>query len=82
MQPLATKPAGTQTDGFLEHSPSRRSLYYKGPALPKIISEFFGVPPHNQKTHSLGSEMGSEMSMGLSPLSYSESYKLELNVPQ
>ena len=28
----------TDTDGFLEHSPSRESLYYKGPALQKIIS--------------------------------------------
>ena len=35
----------TDTDGFLEHSPSRGCLYYKGPALQKIIL-FFGVPPH------------------------------------
>ena len=27
----------TDTDGFLEHSPSRVGLYYKGPALQKII---------------------------------------------
>ena len=27
----------TDTDGFLEYSPSRGSLYYKGPALQKII---------------------------------------------
>ena len=27
----------TDTDGFLEHSPSRRSLYYKGSILQKII---------------------------------------------
>ena len=33
----------TDTDGFLEHSPSRGSLYYKGPALQKITG-FFGFP--------------------------------------
>ena len=27
----------TDADGFLEHSPSGRSLYYKGPALQKVI---------------------------------------------
>ena len=27
----------TDTDGFLEHSPSGESLYYKWPALQKII---------------------------------------------
>ena len=35
----------TDTDGFLEHSPSRGSLSYKGPALQKIIPVFWGVPP-------------------------------------
>ena len=30
----------TGTDGFLEHSPSRGSLYYKGPAHQKIILVF------------------------------------------
>ena len=35
----------TDTDGFLEHSPSSGSLYYKGPALQKIILGFFGIPP-------------------------------------
>ena len=34
----------TDTDGFLEHSPSRGSLYYKGPTLQKIIPGFFGSP--------------------------------------
>ena len=34
----------TDTDGFLEHSPSWGSLYYKGPALQKIITGFWGVP--------------------------------------
>ena len=34
----------TDTDGFLEHSPSRGSLYYKRPSLQKIILEFFGFP--------------------------------------
>ena len=34
----------TDPDGFLEHSPSRGSLYYKGPALWKIILSF-GEPP-------------------------------------
>ena len=33
----------TDIDGFLEHSPSRGSLYYKGHALQKIISVFWGV---------------------------------------
>ena len=33
----------TDTDGFLEHSPSKESLYYKGSALQKII---LGAPPH------------------------------------
>ena len=28
----------TDTDGFLEHSPSGGNLYYKGPILQKIIS--------------------------------------------
>ena len=32
----------TDTDGFLEHSPSRGSLYYKGPALHNIIMFFSG----------------------------------------
>ena len=35
----------TDTDGFLEHSPSGGSLYYKGPILQKIIL-FWGIPPH------------------------------------
>ena len=34
----------TDTGGFLEHSPSRENLYYKGPALPKIILDFLGPP--------------------------------------
>ena len=34
----------TDTDGFLEHSPSRGSLYHKGPTLQKII-QFFGGSP-------------------------------------
>ena len=34
----------TDTDGLLEHSPSRGSLYYKGPTLQKIIP-FSGDPP-------------------------------------
>ena len=32
----------TDTDGFLEHSCSRGSLYYKGPVLQKIILVFEG----------------------------------------
>ena len=32
----------TDTDRFLEHSPSRGSLYYKGLALQKIILVYFG----------------------------------------
>ena len=35
----------TDTDGFLEHSPSGGSLYYTGPILQKIIL-FWGIPPH------------------------------------
>ena len=35
----------TDTDGFLEHSPSGGSLYYKGPTLQKIIEVLRGVPP-------------------------------------
>ena len=31
----------TDTDGFLEHSPSGESLYHKGPALQKIILVFW-----------------------------------------
>ena len=34
----------TDTEGTLEHSPSGRSLYYKGPALQKIILGYFGSP--------------------------------------
>ena len=34
----------TDTDGFLEPSPRGGSLYYKGPALQKII-HFGGIPP-------------------------------------
>ena len=42
----------TDTDGFLEHSPSGGSLYYKGPALQRIIPFFLvGGPLHT----SLGS---------------------------
>ena len=32
----------TDTDGFLEHSPSRGSLYYKGPDFQKIILWVWG----------------------------------------
>ena len=43
-QPL-TMPAGTLiADGFLEYSPSRGSLYYKAPALQKIILVVLGSP--------------------------------------
>ena len=44
---LLTKPAGTLTgrDGFLEHSPSGENLYYKGPAVRKIILFFWGISP-------------------------------------
>ena len=31
----------TDTDGFLEHSPTKKSLYFKGPALQRIITGFF-----------------------------------------
>ena len=34
----------TDTDGFLEHSPSMGNLYYKRPALQKIIPVFYGLP--------------------------------------
>ena len=34
----------TDTDEILKHSPSRRSLYYKGPALQKIILGLLGGP--------------------------------------
>ena len=34
----------TDTDGFLEHSSRGGSLYYKGPALQKIILSFGGSP--------------------------------------
>ena len=39
----------TDTDGFLEHSPSRGTLYYKRPTLQKIIRVFW-VPHH---THGM-----------------------------
>ena len=35
----------TDTDGFLEHSLCKGSLYYKGPALQKRIPFFGGSPP-------------------------------------
>ena len=35
----------TDTDGFLEHSPSGGRLYYKGPALQKIVLGCFGGSP-------------------------------------
>ena len=34
----------TDTDGFLEYSPSEGSLYYKGPTLQRITL-FFECPP-------------------------------------
>ena len=34
----------TDTDGLLEHSPTGGSLYYKGPALYKIIPGLGGFP--------------------------------------
>ena len=34
----------TDTDGFLEHSPSGGGLNYKGPALQKTIPGFLGSP--------------------------------------
>ena len=33
-------------DGFLKHSPSGASLYYKGPTCQKIILWFYGVPSY------------------------------------
>ena len=39
----------TDTDGFLEHSPSGGSLYYKRPALQKIILFFSSPPLHFQR---------------------------------
>ena len=33
------------TDGFLEDSPRGRSLYYKGPAVQKVIPVFWGGSP-------------------------------------
>ena len=49
-QPLTTMPAGTDTDGFLEHPPSweggeKGSLYCKGPALQKVIPACDMCPP-------------------------------------
>ena len=38
------------TDGFLEPSPGRGSLYYKGPALQKIILIILGSPSYFDKT--------------------------------
>ena len=45
MQPLTTTPAGTPP-GFLEHSPSGRTLCCKGPALQNIILFFWGFPSY------------------------------------
>ena len=39
----------TDTDGFLEYSPSGGSLYYKGPNLQKIIPVFYGSPLYKCK---------------------------------
>ena len=39
----------TDTDGFLEHSLSGGSLYYKGPAHPKIISFFLDSPLYTMR---------------------------------
>ena len=36
----------TDTDGFLEHSPRKGSLYYKVPALQKVILVFRGPPSY------------------------------------
>ena len=36
----------TDADGFLEHSPSGGSLFYKGPTLQKIILGFGGSPSY------------------------------------
>ena len=36
----------TDLDGFLEHSPSQGSLYYKGFILQKIIPGFWGPPSY------------------------------------
>ena len=41
-----TSCALTDTDGFLEHSPSRGSLYYKGLTLQKIILVLGGPPSY------------------------------------
>ena len=44
-QPLTITPAKyIGAEGFLEHSPSREGLYYKGPALQKIIWVFLRSP--------------------------------------
>ena len=41
----------TGTEGFLEHSPSRGSLYYKGPTPQKIIPVFsWGSPLYTTVT--------------------------------
>ena len=44
----------TDTDGFLEHSPSRGSLYYKGPMLQKIIICFLGRGAPSYMHHQPG----------------------------
>ena len=46
-------------DGFLEHSPSREGLYYKGPALQKIIPGFFlgGSPSYIEKVQQKKSKL-------------------------
>ena len=37
----------SDTDGSLEHSSHGGSLYYKGPAIQKIILGFFGPPSYD-----------------------------------
>ena len=40
----------TDTDEFLEHSPSRGNLYYKGFSLQKIIPVFWGPPSYHNSS--------------------------------
>ena len=51
----------TDADGFLEHSSSRGSLYYKGPAFQKTIPFLGGIPPctNRHKAKSMNKRLSS-----------------------
>ena len=58
MQPLNN--ASWYPDVSLEHSPSGVSLYYKGPALQKMIPGFWGLPSYKTDKNRINTRVNQQ----------------------